>query len=149
MKKISISIAFALTLALGFAVGYVMGNHRAALQALTELQMISNSAYDATTNAVAKSVFASHYCGVLDRRVEALQNPLALFREHRGSYEPDMRSGAEIIRDLQRERIEWEARRLAAAAASLGDLQRVRMDSELKKGQPEPDATGNSRHASQ
>ena len=91
-----------------YIVGFITGNHRAALQALNELQMISNSAYKATDNPTAKRVFATHYCSVLDRRIEALGNPLVLFREHRGAFEPEARSHAEIIRDLKSARLDWE-----------------------------------------
>jgi hypothetical protein len=111
MKRISILIVFVLTIAFGGSVGFVIGNHHAALQALNELQMISHSAYGVSENATAKSVFASHYCGVLDRRIATLRNPLKLFHEHRGSYEPESRSRTEIINDLKRERMDWETKK--------------------------------------
>jgi hypothetical protein len=111
MKSSAVFIVAGLILVLVFVAGFVAGNHRAALQALNELQMISNSAYEASDNAMAKRVFATHYCGVLDRRIEALRNPLTLFREHCGSYEPESRSRAEIIRELQQARSDWERRK--------------------------------------
>jgi hypothetical protein len=81
MKRIFSIAGIIVALVGGTVLGYMCGNHHASSQALNELSMISGSAYDATTNPVAKRVFVTHMCSVLTRKVQNMENPFALFRQ--------------------------------------------------------------------
>jgi hypothetical protein len=122
-----------------YAFGYITGNHCASTQALNELQMISNSAYEATTDPIAKSVFASHMCSVLKRKISNFEKPFEIFREHKGSFAPDTRTKAEHLADTKLYLEEWTNK--SATATYDYETLRERILEKQQSGKEQRDAS--------